>query len=171
MNIYLIRCQATGLPYVGQTRNDIVFRLKGHLRGAKRDNTKNQKFATALREFGETQFVVGLLETCEESVANERENFWINHYNSVEEGYNTMRKGISNRRGKKNSQESNSKRSATLRARREAGLLVGRPKGIPASNKKYNTEEERREARRIKANPQGRKKKRCPKTGRWITNK
>lgn len=170
MNIYLIRCHATGLPYVGQTGYDIVYRLKGHLRGAKRDNTKHQKFATALREFGDTQFVVGLLEECEDSVANERENFWINRYNSVEEGYNTMKKGISNKKGKKNSAESNSKRSETLRRRREAGLSVGCPKGTPAHNKKYNTHEERLAARRARLNPEGRKKKRCDKTGRWVTN-
>ena len=171
MNIYLIRCHATGLPYVGQTGGTIEYRLNSHTRDAKRSTHAKQKFATAIREHGAGAFIVGLLEECDDAVANERENFWINHYNSVEEGYNTMKKGISNRKGKTNSTESNAKRSATLQQRRAAGLSVGCPKGTTPWNKKYATHEDMLAARRARLNPKGKKKQRCPKTGRWVTNK
>ena len=173
--IYCIHCCASGMKYVGQTKYTPEYRLKAHIRASTRPSHYNQKFATAIRQFGGREFIVGLLEECEEAEANERENYWINKMDVVDNGYNTMKKGISNAKGVIRSAEAKRKTSETLQRRKRLGLSVGCPKGTRAWNRKYETEEEMKAAKKLrqqqKLNPEGRKKLKCPKTGRFITNK
>ena len=91
------------------------------------------------------------------SDADARETFWIQELDTWGSGYNSTpeargthlseetrrrmsetwkKKGTSNRKGKKNSEESNAKRRATFAARKAAGLPVGCPKGTTPWNKK-----------------------------------
>jgi hypothetical protein len=111
-----------------------------------------------MEKYGRENFIWGLVEQCDESLANERECDIIREYATFSHGYNSTiggstfkkhspetkakmsatwkSKGTSNRKGKKNSEESNAKRRATMLARKEAGLYCGRPKGSIPWNKK-----------------------------------
>lgn len=88
--IYIVTNLITGKQYVGQTKRSIEFRLSEHIATAKL-NKYNNRFYNAINKYGEDNFKIELLEdniaTLEE--ANERERFWINYYDTYNNGYNS----------------------------------------------------------------------------------
>lgn len=43
----------------------------------------------AIHKYGKENFVIKLLEECDRALLNEREKYWIQYYNSFENGYNS----------------------------------------------------------------------------------
>lgn len=88
--IYRILCTVNNKSYVGCTKN--VFREKQHLkelqRGAHYTILQND-FDT----YGESSFIVETLEECESHISNEREKYWISHFDSRNNGYNLTEDG------------------------------------------------------------------------------
>jgi len=84
VGLYLIQHRETLRSYCGQSR-DVLSRWKSHCSGGK----KAVGIAAALREEGVDSFIFRVLEECSVSQLNEREVFWIQHYDCVEpNGYN-----------------------------------------------------------------------------------
>lgn len=90
--IYKIFNDINDQVYIGQTRGSVESRLKEHLYDA-RVNKDNNKFHKAIRELGSDHFSISIIEECPTEHLNERERFWIAHYDSQEHGYNSTRGG------------------------------------------------------------------------------
>lgn len=89
--IYLITNTVNDLKYVGQSI-DIYNRWKQHQSTSKNEKEQN-KLYQAIRKYGIENFNFKILEECEKDQLNEREIYWINYYNSFNNGYNMTHGG------------------------------------------------------------------------------
>lgn len=93
--IYKIVNDVNNKIYIGQTVQNPSKRLQGHINDAfiidysKMDYKYNHKFARALRKYGPEHFEMIIIEECDIEKLNEKEVYYINKYNSFENGYNT----------------------------------------------------------------------------------
>ena len=87
IGIYAIRNLQNGKMYIGQSIN-IYGRWKEHLKNL-RDNSHYAKYLQhSFNKYGENGFIYGVIEYCSKEELNEREYYWINYYNTFNEGYN-----------------------------------------------------------------------------------
>lgn len=85
--IYLIKNNLDGKVYVGQSKNP-TSRKKNHW-AAGRHNRRGHLY-DAMRKHGIDHFCFSIIEECDDSNADDRERFWISHYDSMNpaKGYN-----------------------------------------------------------------------------------
>lgn len=89
--IYKITNTVNGKIYIGQTSRSIELRWKEHKRASKYEGKrahKNQILYYAMRKYGLDAFNIEKIEECNTNVIDEREQFWISHYDSTNTGYN-----------------------------------------------------------------------------------
>ena len=82
IGIYKITNKINGKAYVGQSVN-IETRWLKH-----RKDTHNHDLRNDINNYGLENFIFEVLELCELEQLNERERYWIKHYNTYEQGYN-----------------------------------------------------------------------------------
>lgn len=89
IGIYKFENLQNGHCYIGQSVN-IEKRYKDHLARTKNSNSSeyNSYFHRALRKYGIENFSFIVLEGCAAADLNQREEYWIQHYNSYVDGYN-----------------------------------------------------------------------------------
>jgi len=90
--IYGLRCKVNGKWYIGQSINDIGGRWDKY----RRLQCKSQsKLYNALLKHGYDNFDKVIIETCEPRVEilNSRENYWMEFFDSVHNGYNVRAAG------------------------------------------------------------------------------
>ena len=87
--IYCIENIITNKKYIGQSV-DIDTRWKKHKYELNRDNHKNKYLQSAWNKYGEDKFKFYILDLCSEEELDEKEIYWIEHYNTVDRelGYN-----------------------------------------------------------------------------------
>ena len=87
--IYLIRNTMNGLVYVGQSFN-INSRISCHKNLLKKNKHCNDYLQKHYNKYGKESFVFEPIERCPKSKLDEREVYWIAHYNSLKRshGYN-----------------------------------------------------------------------------------
>ena len=78
--------------YIGQSIN-IEQRYKQHKTNCHLPDRNQSKFYQALNEFGIDNFSFEILELCEPDQLNDKEIYWINYYDAVNAGYNTLSGG------------------------------------------------------------------------------
>lgn len=81
--IYLITNKINGKQYVGQTARDIWTRFEEHCR-----NTHGSAIGNAIQKYGYLNFSLKELEAVSLDQLDDREKYWIKHYNTYHEGYN-----------------------------------------------------------------------------------
>lgn len=88
MWIYKITNIQNDKVYIGQSIRPIEQRFKRHLTDAL-NNKLDTHFARAIREYGADSFKLEEIDsaTAQEEL-NKKEQYWIQYYNSVKEGYN-----------------------------------------------------------------------------------
>lgn len=88
--IYRAYNTVSGKSYVGQTIQPLSLRVRDHIRLAKK---YNHKFANALKHYPSESWVWEIVDEVEISKLNEYERYYIEKFNSFEEGYNCSRGG------------------------------------------------------------------------------
>lgn len=142
-HIYSICNKKSNKRYIGQTIQPLHKRISQHFCQARKG--VETPLYHALRKYARDDFDIELIETCDAALLNEREQYWILHFNTLKEGYNCdlggaggpgrklsedTKKRMSNskkgkpspRKGKVNSQESNIKRSESLKKSYQNGV-------------------------------------------------
>ena len=88
MWIYKITNIQNNKVYIGQTIRPIEQRFKRHLNDAL-NNILDTHFARAIRKYGKENFIIEEIDKAKtQEELNQKEQYWIQHYNSVEDGYN-----------------------------------------------------------------------------------
>lgn len=88
MIIYKAQNKISGKCYIGQTTKSLDTRKEQHIKFSK---TKNSIFYNALRSYGEENFTWEIIEHVDSrKKMNEREIYYINEYDSIQNGYNMV---------------------------------------------------------------------------------
>lgn len=89
--IYKITNNINEKVYIGQTVQKIETRWKRHIRESK---TNCRHLYCAMRKYGIENFSIEVIEECDtEDELDEREQYWINQYDSCNRGYNISKGG------------------------------------------------------------------------------
>ena len=88
MEIYKITNKINGKVYIGQTIRPAEYRFNRHMNDAL-NNILDTHFARAIRKYGKENFTIEEIDTAQtQDELNQKEQYWIRYYNSVEDGYN-----------------------------------------------------------------------------------
>ena len=88
MEIYKITNKINGKVYIGQTIRPVEYRFHRHINDAMH-NILDTHFARAIRKYGPDQWQLEVIDAATtQDELNQKEQYWIKYYNSVEEGYN-----------------------------------------------------------------------------------
>jgi group I intron endonuclease len=110
--IYCIHNLSTGKKYIGQTVEKLQRRVVRHFR-----TINETKISRAIQKYSKYDFVYGIVEEVDSrNLLDEREKFWIQHYDSVNNGFN-IKEGGKCARGFKQSKSSIEKRRQKLLGR------------------------------------------------------
>lgn len=118
--IYKIENIENGMVYVGKTRNEFEKRVKSHFNQAFKEKNFSL-FYEDIRKYGVKGFKASIIETIYrenqqtfETEMNQREQYYIDYYDSINNGYNTFyNHGKQNKTGNKcifNNRENTTKR-------------------------------------------------------------
>lgn len=80
--------------YIGQTCGPIEDRIAQHKWSAM--HGVETYLYNSIRKYGMTCFKIDVIEECDDSLLNDREKYWINYYNSYNNGYNLTPGGDGN---------------------------------------------------------------------------
>ena len=86
--IYKIINDINDKVYIGKTNATIQKRWQEHCYDFGKDRNKNRPLYCAMNKYGIEHFKAEKIEECEYDIAEEREIYWINYYNSYMNGYN-----------------------------------------------------------------------------------
>ena len=98
--IYKHTCTITNESYIGQTLKTMEERLRRHKWDS--NNGSDTHFHRAIRKYGIENFTSEILEECisvqsnlksKQTIADQREIFWINYYDTYNNGYNLTEGG------------------------------------------------------------------------------
>lgn len=87
--IYKITNNINNKVYIGQTVQKIQNRFYQHCATNCSEAVKNMAIHRAIHKYGKTTFTMEVLESCPKKMLDEREKFWINYYDSYNNGYNS----------------------------------------------------------------------------------
>lgn len=94
IGIYRIVNKINGKCYIGKSAN-IEQRFKGH---KNKMSYGTEVLYQAFRKYGIDNFDFSIIEECSLELLSDREKYWIQYYNSYEEGYNSTLGGDGNLR-------------------------------------------------------------------------
>lgn len=86
--IYLIFNDVNDKVYVGQTIQSLNKRFNGHCCYSKTDRSVNMYIKRAIHKYGRDKFHIKLIEECPIKELSKKEKYWINYYDSYNNGYN-----------------------------------------------------------------------------------
>ena len=86
--IYLITNKINTKKYVGKTAQSIEKRWREHISDSKKERCEIRPLYRAIRKYGVENFSIELIEECNPKALPEREQYWIEYYNTYKDGYN-----------------------------------------------------------------------------------
>lgn len=91
IGIYIIKNKINNHSYVGMSK-DIPLRWRHHINESQNQNSKEYEktLYRAFRKYGLQNFSFEILEYCEEEQLREREIYWINKLDTLNNGYNEL---------------------------------------------------------------------------------
>lgn len=96
--IYVIKNRINNKLYIGQTTQSVENRFKQHLKCLKSNSV--QLISKAIKKYGKSNFYVEILEECLIEELNTKEEYYIELYNSFNDGYNLCKGGNQSRKPK-----------------------------------------------------------------------
>lgn len=106
--IYKVTNKINGKVYIGQTIQSVKDRWYRHC--GKRGISKaemNTHFKRAILKYGKDNFTIEVLETCDSTLLNDREKYYIKLYDSFNKGYNSTLGGTDGYKPFKTTKEEN----------------------------------------------------------------
>lgn len=92
--IYCISNDINNKKYIGKTTYiNIDNRMAEHLRDYKKSRNEKRPLYDAMTLYGTEHFSISLIEECDLSILNEREQYWIAFYDTYHNGYNATKGG------------------------------------------------------------------------------
>ena len=89
--IYKITNTVNNKAYIGKTNDCIFKRFSEHISESTRERSKDRPIYRAIKKYGIQNFSLELLEITDKP--EEREIFWISHFNTYRSGYNATKGG------------------------------------------------------------------------------
>lgn len=87
--IYCISNDINNKVYIGKTTYPTVEqRFQEHCRDSRKINKEKRPLYNAMRKYGIEHFSISLVEECDLSILETREQYWIDTYDSYNNGYN-----------------------------------------------------------------------------------
>lgn len=86
--IYIITNDINDKVYIGQTKNSLAYRFSNHCRNDSHSVKSKNSLHHDIIKFGKEHFQISLLEEVTYDKLNEREKYWIQYYDSINNGYN-----------------------------------------------------------------------------------
>lgn len=86
--IYIIKNTINNKYYIGKTRLTIQERFEEHKKDCFKRDKEQRPLYTAMRKYGVNHFYIELLEEVNLNDLSNREQYWINYYNTYKNGYN-----------------------------------------------------------------------------------
>lgn len=114
--IYKVTNDINNKVYIGQTTYTLEQRWANHV-NASLKNVDKFHFHSAIRKYGPKHFKIEEIERCPESELNNKEKYYIQKFNSIENGYNISIGGEGTRINQKEKEE--------IFNLWESGLLIG----------------------------------------------
>lgn len=111
--IYMCTCLSNGLSYIGQAQF-LLKRQQQHISSLKNGRHYNLHLQRAWNKYGEYNFDWKILELCSVDELDEREQYWIDRYNTFENGFNQTLGG-NGKRGYRESDETKAKHAIATR--------------------------------------------------------
>lgn len=93
--IYVIKNNINNKLYIGQTSQSLDTRFKAHIRDSEAIDFENfvykykNKLYNAFRKYGVDKFYIEVVEECDNTLLNEREIYYIQYFDSYNNGYNS----------------------------------------------------------------------------------
>ena len=91
--IYKIENDINNHVYIGKTILTIEERFREHLKEMEKYKAKNRPLYNAMNKYGCEHFYINIIEECDVALLSDREQYWIDYYNSYNDGYNATRGG------------------------------------------------------------------------------
>lgn len=91
--IYKITNKINGKIYIGQTIQNVKERFYQHCAEKCEIAVSNMAIHKAIKKYGKQNFTLEVVETVNKNYLNEREIYWIQKYNSYDNGYNSTKGG------------------------------------------------------------------------------
>lgn len=91
--IYKITNNINQKVYIGKTLGTVNHRFRGHISDCYNRDWENRPLYRAMKKYGVDNFTVETIEECSEEDSSNREEYWIQYYNSFIDGYNATRGG------------------------------------------------------------------------------
>ena len=86
--IYLITNNVNGNKYVGKTELSIEERWGQHIKDSKKEKCEIRPLYRAIRKYGVENFSIKEIDTGQGEELNNKEQYWIQHYDTYKNGYN-----------------------------------------------------------------------------------
>lgn len=115
--IYIIKNIKNGKLYIGQSHN-ISWRWAAHKSALRFGRCPNKHLQSAWHMYGESAFVFSILELCAVEELDNREEYWIKHFDTTNQGYN-IRSGGNSSRGWKMSDDGRRHISESLKGKKK----------------------------------------------------
>ena len=91
--IYKITNKINDKVYIGKTLDTIEHRWREHKNDYQKRRNEKRPLYSAMRKYGIDNFFIEKIEECTIDEINNREIYWIKHYNSFKNGYNATKGG------------------------------------------------------------------------------
>ena len=91
--IYKITNDINDKVYIGKTLSSIEKRFQEHKKDSSRFHMESRPLYRAMNKYGCDHFQIELVEEYPIEILSQKEKYWINFYNSYENGYNATKGG------------------------------------------------------------------------------
>lgn len=86
--VYLVINNINGKKYIGKTETSVEKRWKEHIRASKRKKLEMRPLYRAIRKYGVENFSIKEIDTGQGEELSDKEQYWIQYYNTYKDGYN-----------------------------------------------------------------------------------